>query len=440
MHNETRHHLCADSPAQCIQFPTPVAETNAPQAALQPELAAGQAHLRDRLQAIAQNNPAGLASLLGQIYGDKTNPEQIQQLLQQARDGELPMPELRFVPAAELEGHHGAYANGVIYLSDQLRDQPGLMNLVLEAEYGHYLDDHLGGADTPGDEGQMLALGLSQGGGTLSPEALAAARELSDHRIMTIDGQQLEVETIPPAVIAGAWWAAQVTASTAVDTAIDFAIAAVLGLPMPGPGSTAMNALTNAIPGLGYWRTSRKLQHLSRAIHQTRQSLAEIGRMPGGQQIQARFNRAASDLEHALRQGDVGLARRKMDELLESIQDARTLQNGGRAASTVSRTDFYNNLARLSAPERVAQVRTRAREYARSEGWEPRPDLAARNNGREIFYDPQNRRYLAVDTQHGDFEILNRRGRHQGSMDLWGDRSHPRHQRVDSGRGHDINL
>lgn len=456
--NETRQVLSADAPAQSISFPSfgatapPAADTIQPIQPLQatqepsapaapsPEIEAAKAHLNQRFQTLATENPEGLKALLNQVYGAKASPEQLDQLMQQAREGNLPMPEMRFVPAADLQGHHGAYsaAEGVIYLSENLRTEPGLLNTVVEAEIGHHLDQVLGGDDTPGDEGQMLAVGLAQGGGTLSAEDLAAARELSDHKIMEIDGKQVEVETIAPAVVAGLWWAGQVTAKTGVDAAIDLSIAAILGVPPPGAAAHIGNALANAVPGLGYWRTSRKLQRLGRAINEVRESFAALSRIPGGQQIQARFNRAASDMQHLLRNGNVMGAQRKMTELLNVIQEAHVVKAAGRVATTVSRTDFYRNISRLPVAERVPQILDRARDHARSQGWVPRPDLARRNGGREVFFDERNNRFLSVDTQHGDFEVLNRRGRHQGSIDLWGDKTHNRHNQVYTDRSHDL--
>ncbi|MGV3527221.1 MAG: hypothetical protein ACO1RX_23600 [Candidatus Sericytochromatia bacterium] len=442
--NATQLHLSADVPAQSLTFPTPTGTPAAvaPPVETPPELVAAQAHLQQRFQTLARDNPDGLKALLGQVYGDKATPEQLDTLMQQAREGTLPMPEMRFRPAAELEGHHGAYAasEGVIYLSEDLRHAPGLLNLVVEAEIGHHFDQVLGGSDRPGDEGQMLALGLAQGGGPLSPEDLEAARALSDSKILQIDGRSVEVETIAPAVAAGLWWAGQVTAKTGVDAAIDYSIAAILGVPPPGTAAHIGNALANAVPGLGYWRTSRKLQRLGRAINEVRQSFAAIGRMPGGQQVQAAFNAAARDLQSALRSGNVVAAQRKMTELLDAIQNAHLIRAGKGALSTFNRGPFYQRIANLNPGERVALINPRAREYARAMEWEPMSRLSARNNDRLIFYDRRNDRYLSVDTQHGDFEILDRRGRHQGSMDLWGEQTQSRHSVVDRSGRHDIRV
>lgn len=451
--NDTQTYAVGEAFQQELTFPDfgPVSDTAPSEAAADtaeaaetadasPELQAAQEHLSARFQQLAQENPTGLQELLTQIYGDKASPEQLQALMRQAETGELPMPEMRFVSSEQLEGHHAAYGNGTVYFSEELRDQPELLNRVAEAEYGHHLDKVLGGEDSLGDEGQMLALGLAQGGGRLSPEDLDAARSLSDHKVMEIDGEQLEVETIAPAVAAGLWWAAKVGAQTTVDTAIDMAIAAVLGVPPPGAGSAIMNTLTNAIPGIGSWRTARKLDKLSKAIRGVRRNMAAIARMPGGQRILTRFNRASREMRDALSSGNLRRAQTKLNEMLQAIQDAHVLRYGDNVASTISRTDFYNNIRRMPAAERVAQVRTRASDYANSRGWQLKSDLKARNNGRDIYFDSQNNRYLSVDTQHGDFEILNSSGRHRGSMDLWGEQTHSRHQRVDRSGGHDIRL
>lgn len=93
----------------------------------------------------------------------------------------------------------------------------------------------------------------------------------------------------------------------------------------------------------------------------------------------------------------------------------------------------------MNPAERVARIKTRARDSANAKGWKIDNRLSRINN-RDIYHDLKTNHYYAVYSQHGDFEVLNRRGRHQASMDLWGDKTTSRHHHVDASGGHDIIL
>ncbi|RYX98795.1 hypothetical protein EON78_04490, partial [bacterium] len=95
---------------------------------------------------------------------------------------------------------------------------------------------------------------------------------------------------------------------------------------------------------------------------------------------------------------------------------------GNNPTSSTSRTpsqNFYDEISKLPPNERVPAVKTRAKEYAESKGWERARDVERKNPDRTVYRDKDGKLF-SVDTQHGHFEVLNSRGKHQGSIDLWG--------------------
>lgn len=131
---------------------------NGVDAALAPALA----HTQSWLQILAEEKPETLRQIFEQALGNKLTPAQFDHLLQQAKDMTLPLPPR--IRLAELpEGVQGAYQadkGGSILISERLRSQPEALQHVLLEEWGHHLDAQLGGPDSPGDEGQILAEGL----------------------------------------------------------------------------------------------------------------------------------------------------------------------------------------------------------------------------------------------------------------------------------------
>ena len=89
----------------------------------------------------------------------------------------------------------------------------------------------------------------------------------------------------------------------------------------------------------------------------------------------------------------------------------------------------------MSPNERVAYIRTNASNIASQKGWVKDSKLS-RINGRDVYYDSSSGRYYAVDTQHGRFEVLNKRGRHQGEVDFNLNPTKP----ADNSGGHDLRM
>ncbi|MDR3060713.1 MAG: hypothetical protein LBU57_01205 [Dysgonamonadaceae bacterium] len=79
---------------------------------------------------------------------------------------------------------------------------------------------------------------------------------------------------------------------------------------------------------------------------------------------------------------------------------------------------FEKSISHLSPSERVAAIKTRAREIATKKQWTKRGDLAARNGGHEIYWEAAEQKYYSVDTTHGRFEMFDKRGKHLGEVDF----------------------
>jgi RHS repeat-associated protein len=80
-------------------------------------------------------------------------------------------------------------------------------------------------------------------------------------------------------------------------------------------------------------------------------------------------------------------------------------------------SQFENRISRLSPEERVAAVKEKARQVAQDNGLIKDSKLS-RINDRNIYRNPNTGDYYSVDTQHGRFEYLDKRGRHKGEMNF----------------------
>lgn len=152
-------------------------------------------NLQATLKALATTSRAQLSAILQQAYGDKLDGLALDRLISQATAGALPMPRnVQVVDAATLNGANAAYspaAGGTIYLNASL--SPKAMQAAFNEEAGHHLDVLLGGADSRGDEGEILQRGLALGR-PLDAESLAQARADRDQATIQIDGVAVAVE------------------------------------------------------------------------------------------------------------------------------------------------------------------------------------------------------------------------------------------------------
>ena len=124
-------------------------------------------------------------------------PELLQRLQAQLALGEVStLPPVELLPSEAMGGALGAYAvsTGTIYLNASWLEAADerAMQAVLTEELGHHLDTLLNTADTPGDEGALLAAVLLGDG--LTAEQVAALRAEDDRGMVQVQGLAVAVE------------------------------------------------------------------------------------------------------------------------------------------------------------------------------------------------------------------------------------------------------
>ena len=128
-------------------------------------------------------------------------------------------------------------------------------------------------------------------------------------------------------------------------------------------------------------------------------------------------------------------AARKVEKTTDAATDVagattKLLPNGQ------SLSEFEKSLSRLPAGERVAEVKTVSKQVAQQNGWQKNNQLTTKNGGRDIYTDSKGNHY-ALDTQHGNWEMLNKQGKHQGVMNFDGS---IKPNSKDLSGGHDIRV
>ncbi|WP_258166071.1 colicin E3/pyocin S6 family cytotoxin [Bacillus sp. MYb209] len=81
----------------------------------------------------------------------------------------------------------------------------------------------------------------------------------------------------------------------------------------------------------------------------------------------------------------------------------------------------------------IAEIKTVSREVANQKGWK-KDNKRTKMNKREVYYDKKTDTYYAIDTQHGRFEVVNSKGKHQGEVDFNLNQTKP----ADKSGGHDL--
>ena len=97
-------------------------------------------------------------------------------------------------------------------------------------------------------------------------------------------------------------------------------------------------------------------------------------------------------------------------------------------------SDYYKATKTMKVGERVATHKKMAQEVASKEGWIKNTTLS-KKNGRDIFTDKSGNHY-SLDTENGHFEVLDKRGKHKGSIDFSGNAT----KKQDKTGKHDIVL
>lgn len=98
--------------------------------------------------------------------------------------------------------------------------------------------------------------------------------------------------------------------------------------------------------------------------------------------------------------------------------------------------NFYDIIVPLLEGERIALVKPLAEKIALLNFYSPNKSLAQRNNKRDIYNNPNQDIFLALDTQHSRFECCNHKGKHQGEFDFYGNQT----KKADNSGSHDIYM
>jgi hypothetical protein len=91
---------------------------------------------------------------------------------------------------------------------------------------------------------------------------------------------------------------------------------------------------------------------------------------------------------------------------------------GPKAAQQLGRAaEFEKKIFRLPPNERVAAIITEAESVAKAKGleWDR---LSSKINKRDVYVNRRTNTFYSVDTQHGRFEVLNKKGIHMGEVDF----------------------
>ena len=97
-------------------------------------------------------------------------------------------------------------------------------------------------------------------------------------------------------------------------------------------------------------------------------------------------------------------------------------------------TEFYQKTSKLSPGERIAEFKQAGARVAEGNNWTKNNKLSKRFD-RDVYNDSDGNIY-SLDTQHGEFEVLDKKGTHQGAIDFEGTKV----KDADTSGGHDFDL
>ena len=83
--------------------------------------------------------------------------------------------------------------------------------------------------------------------------------------------------------------------------------------------------------------------------------------------------------------------------------------------------DFYKSVVNLSEGEKVLKYKEVGKQVAGKNGWSKNVYLSKKNK-RDVYTDKKGNIY-SLDTHHGEFEIFDKRGQHQGAVDFSGNQT-----------------
>ncbi|KMQ16260.1 colicin E3/pyocin S6 family cytotoxin [Bacillus mycoides] len=78
---------------------------------------------------------------------------------------------------------------------------------------------------------------------------------------------------------------------------------------------------------------------------------------------------------------------------------------------------FDQKIAKMNVNEKIALIKSTSMDIANQKGWK-KDNKRTKMNKREVYYDKKADTYYAIDTQHGRFEVVNSKGKHQGEVEF----------------------
>lgn len=280
---------------------------------------------------IYKKDPENFKRILSSVYGQK-DPAKLNELLQKFENGELPLPDIKFISSDTLKGANGAYSSengGTIYLNESLKGNKSALLSVIVEETGHHFDKILGDSDTEGDEGQMLLASINKGE-PLNEEEMSLLKQERDTGKIVIDGKEVEVEFALPLV---AIWVGRATAATTVDAFLEVGIGAITGTP-PGLSTLVEDAMLNLIPGLGEGNKVKNVAKLTEAIDKVIDVVKAFKnlKVPGSGDLIKKISACKDEMLKAVESGNLKKAQDTFKNLIGAIREvqvASSLEKGG---------------------------------------------------------------------------------------------------------------
>ncbi|MFP7292466.1 T7SS effector LXG polymorphic toxin [Bacillus safensis] len=121
-------------------------------------------------------------------------------------------------------------------------------------------------------------------------------------------------------------------------------------------------------------------------------------------------------------------------KIIKGEKAAKKVEKSAKGARNGAK-DFEKSLVKLPPAERVAAVKMKVKEVAKSNGLIKDSKLS-KINSRDVYKDPKTGDLYSVDTQHGRFEKTNNKGKHQGEVDFDFKQTKP----ADASGGHNLKI
>ncbi|PRR90353.1 MULTISPECIES: T7SS effector LXG polymorphic toxin [unclassified Bacillus (in: firmicutes)] len=121
-------------------------------------------------------------------------------------------------------------------------------------------------------------------------------------------------------------------------------------------------------------------------------------------------------------------------KIIKGEKVAKRVEKSAKGARNGAK-DFEKSLVKLPPAERVAAVKIKVKEVAKSNGLIKDSKLS-KINSRDVYKDPKTGDLYSVDTQHGRFEKTNNKGKHQGEVDFDFKQTKP----ADASGGHNLKI